>query len=209
MHVVEVVAGCGTLCIAEVQLRSLLDQITQREKELIARLVRESLKFMPTVPLPPFALFRLANLYIVGEGSDLLRVQSGSERAQAKVRLLRRSVAGMSTASDETHLWLRVVWNWARHEQRDIVFVLGRKDVVRGRQKPHIPSRNVQTSFLEHLARGTGFGRLAKVEVTARELKCACEFVRQSEPTMRRLEEGLLLTCTVGTFSDPGHELAS
>ena len=88
----------------------------------------------------------------------------------------------MSTASDETHLWLRVVWNWARHEQRDIVFVLGRKDVVRGRQKPHIPFRNVQTSFLEHLARGTGFGRLAKVEVTARELECTYRgvFGRQS-----------------------------
>lgn len=83
MHVVEIVAGCGSLYIAEVQLRSLLDQVTQREKELIARLVRESLKFMPTVPLPPFALFGLANLYIVGEGSDLLRVRSGSERAEA------------------------------------------------------------------------------------------------------------------------------
>jgi hypothetical protein len=88
----------------------------------------------------------------------------------------------MSRASEQTHLWLRVVGNWTRHEQRDVVFTFGRKDVVRGRQEPHIPFRDVQTSFLEHLARGTGFGRLAKVEVTARELECTYRgvFGRQS-----------------------------
>ena len=70
IHAVESGRGFGSLYIAEVQVRSLLDQVTQRKKELIVRLVCESLEFVPTVPLPSFALFGLADLYAVLEVSD-------------------------------------------------------------------------------------------------------------------------------------------
>lgn len=70
IHAVESGRGSSGLYVAEVQLRSLLDQVTQRQKELSVGLVRKGLEFVPTVPLPPFALFGLADLYAVLEVSD-------------------------------------------------------------------------------------------------------------------------------------------
>lgn len=67
--------------------------------------------------------------------------------------------------------------------------MFGRKNVVRGRQEPHILFRNVQTGFLEYLAGGTCFGRFAKVEVTARELECACVRACTSIQTPCRAED--------------------
>lgn len=106
-HMIASDRGPGSLYDAEVQLRPLLDQVAQREKELIVRLGSESLELLPTVPLPPFALFRLANLCTVEEVLGFLRVDCGSERAELTAPF--PVVAGMSRASEETHLWSSVV----------------------------------------------------------------------------------------------------